>query len=347
MLPLHTASPARRPTGFACTVLAAFALFVCALPTGAAPRPPAKPAFAIAIHGGAGTLSRSEMTPEREAAYRASLDAALDAGYAVLERGGSSLDAVETAVRTLEDDPLFNAGKGAVFTWDGRNELDASIMDGATRRAGAVTGVQHIRNPVSLARLVMEKSKHVLLAREGAEEFAIDQGVPLVPRSYFYTQRRWDELQRARAAGTLAAANLKPFGTVGAVARDRDGRLAAATSTGGMTAKRWGRIGDSPIVGAGTYANARVAVSATGDGEYFMRVGVARDIAARVEYRGDGIAGAARATIADVGALGGEGGVIVMDADGAVAFEFNSEGMYRGMRDASGRHSVAIFRDPP
>jgi beta-aspartyl-peptidase (threonine type) len=341
-------------------VLAAPLVPVAAAAADARTRP-AAPKLAFAIHGGAGTLSRQTLTPELEARYRASLQEALDAGYAVLERGGSSLDAVEAAVRLLEDDPLFNAGRGAVFTWDGRNELDASLMDGATERAGAVAGLQHVRHPISLARLVMEKSPHVLLSGRGAEEFALEQGVELVPSTWFWTERRWNELQerlrQERAAKTAAALGarvpesqaqpLDPdryLGTVGAVALDAQGRLAAATSTGGMTAKRWGRIGDSPLIGAGTYADARVAVSATGDGEYFIRVGVARDIAARVEYKGQRLADAAHDTIASVGRLGGSGGVIAVDAQGNVAFEFNSSGMYRARRDSSGRTEVAIFR---
>jgi beta-aspartyl-peptidase (threonine type) len=303
------------------------------------------PGPALAIHGGAGSVPRAAMTADMEREYRTSLAAALDAGYALLERGGASVDAVEAAVRVLEDDPLFNAGRGAVFTWDGRNELDASIMDGTTRRAGAVSGVERVRNPVSLARRVMDASPHVLLAGAGAEDFALEQQLEFVPRSYFHTDRRWRQLQQLRAGDAKAAANINYYGTVGAVARDAAGRLAAATSTGGTTGKRWGRIGDSPLIGAGTWADARVAVSATGDGEYFIRTAVAKDIAARVEYGGQALAAAARAAIAAVGALGGEGGVIAVDAAGTVAFEFNSEGMFRATRDASGRREIAIYRD--
>ncbi len=306
---------------------------------------PKTPTLALAIHGGAGAMPRAEMTPAMESQYRAALAAALDAGYAVLEKGGSSLDAVETVVRLLEDEPLFNAGRGAVFTWDGRNELDASIMDGPTRRAGAVTGVLHVRNPVSLARRVMERSPHVLLSGAGAEEFALEQGVELVPRTWFWTERRWEQLQKLRQGDRRAAAHLNYYGTVGAVALDAQGRLAAATSTGGTTGKRWGRIGDSPLIGAGTWADARVAVSATGDGEYFIRVGVAKDIAARMEYGGAALPDSARRTIAAVGELGGSGGVIAVGADGAIAFEFNSEGMFRGARDSRGRREVAIYRE--
>jgi beta-aspartyl-peptidase (threonine type) len=325
--------------------VAALALAVAA-PAFAGDKPMQKsPTLALAIHGGAGAMPRAEMTPAMEAQYRAALEGALDAGYAVLEEGGSSLDAVEAAVRLLEDEPLFNAGRGAVFSWDGRNELDASIMDGPTRKAGAVTGVLHVRNPVSLARRVMEQSPHVLLSGPGAEEFALEQGVELVPRSWFFTERRWQQLQKLRQGDRLAAANINYYGTVGAVARDAQGRLAAATSTGGTTGKRWGRVGDSPLIGSGTWADARVAVSATGDGEYFIRVGVAKDIAARMEYGRASLTDAAARTIAAVGELGGTGGVITVDADGHIAFEFNSQGMFRGARDSRGRREVAIYRE--
>ena len=242
-----------------------------------------QPMISIAIHGGAGVISRAQMTAENERAYRADLERALDAGYAVLEGGGSSLDATVAAVRILEDSPLFNAGLGAVFNHDGINELDAAIMDGATRKAGAVAGVRHIKNPIELARMVMDRSPHVLLTGEGAEEFALEQGVKLVPGSYFYTERRWQQLEEAKRDDKLASADedIGFFSTVGAVARDRQGNLAAATSTGGLTNKRWGRIGDSPIIGAGTYAdNTSCAVSATGSGEYFMRAVVAHEICA-------------------------------------------------------------------
>jgi beta-aspartyl-peptidase (threonine type) len=344
----------RRPA-----VLAALAQLVCgvalALAAGTANAadhtsgglPVTSSPLVIAIHGGAGTMPRAEMTPDAEARYRAGLNAALDAGYAVLERGGSSLDAVEAAVRVLEDDPSFNAGKGAVFTWDGRNELDASIMDGATRRAGAIAGVRHVKNPVTLARRVMERSPHVLLSGSGAEDFAFEQGVELVPRSYFWTERRWQQLQKFRAdtaRGAVADLNNR-YGTVGAVALDAKGRLAAATSTGGTTGKRWGRIGDSPLIGAGTWADSRVAVSATGDGEFFIRAGVAKDIAARMQYARAPLRDAARDTIATVGELGGTGGVITLDGSGNVAFEMNSEGMFRGMRDSRGRRETAIYRE--
>jgi beta-aspartyl-peptidase (threonine type) len=304
--------------------------------------------ISIAIHGGAGVIGRASLTEENERAYRADLERALDAGYAVLERGGASLDAVVAAVKILEDSPLFNAGKGAVFNHAGANELDASIMDGATERAGAVAGLRHVRNPIELARLVMERSPHVMLAGEGAEEFALEQGVELVPGSYFYTDRRWKQLEDAqkeeRTAG-LPQEDINFFSTVGAVARDRDGNLAAATSTGGMTNKRWGRIGDSPIIGAGTYAdNESCAVSATGSGEYFIRAVVAHEICARVRLTGVSAADAARDVIhGKLKEIGGDGGVIVVDREGRLSLEFNTEGMFRGARDSGGRREVAIY----
>ena len=303
--------------------------------------------ISIAIHGGAGVISRAQMTAENERAYRADLERALDAGYAVLEGGGTSLDATVAAVRILEDSPLFNAGLGAVFNHEGINELDAAIMDGATRKAGAVAGVRHIKNPIELARMVMERSPHVLLSGAGAEEFALEQGVALVPGSYFYTERRWKQLEEARRDNKTAAADedIGFFSTVGAVARDRQGNLAAATSTGGMTNKRWGRIGDSPIIGAGTYAdNASCAVSATGSGEYFMRAVVAHEICARVRLTGARAADAARDVVqVMLKEIGGDGGVIVVDRNGELTMEFNTEGMFRAARDSRGRREVAIY----
>lgn len=301
--------------------------------------------FGIAIHGGAGVISRASMTPEAEAAYRRDLESALDAGYAVLTRGGSSLDAVTTAVRILEDSPLFNAGRGAVFNHEGINELDASIMDGKGLQAGAVAGVRHVRNPVLLARAVMEDSPHVMLTGTGAEEFALERGIELVPRSYFFTERRWSQLERARQGDRLSAADLGYYGTVGAVARDQQGNLAAATSTGGMTNKRWGRVGDSPVIGAGNYADNRsCAVSATGSGEYFIRSVLAHEIAALIRHRGLDAAAAAREAVSQsLAGIGGDGGVIVIDHAGRIAMEFNTEGMFRGARDASGRREVSIY----
>lgn len=303
--------------------------------------------IAIAIHGGAGVISRATMTADNEQAYRADLERALDAGYAVLEAGGSSLDATVAAVRILEDSPYFNAGRGAVFSHAGVNELDAAIMDGATRQAGAVAGVRHVRNPIELARLVMERTPHVLLTGEGAEEFALEQGVALVPGSYFHTERRWQQLEAAQRGEPVAAADadIGYFGTVGAVARDRNGNLAAATSTGGTTNKRWGRVGDSPIIGAGTYAdNDSCAVSATGSGEYFIRAVVAHEICARVRIGGLRAADAARAVVqGTLKEMGGDGGVIVVDRNGEITMEFNTEGMFRGARDARGRREIAIY----
>jgi beta-aspartyl-peptidase (threonine type) len=307
-----------------------------------------EPMIAIAIHGGAGVISRASMTPENERAYRADLGRALDAGYEVLEKGGSSLDAIVAAVKILEDSPYFNAGKGAVFSHAGINELDAAIMDGATQKAGAVAGVKHVRIPIELARMVMERTPHVLLAGEGAEEFALDQGVELVPGSYFHTERRWKQLEEAQKEERTASVSnedIAYFGTVGAVARDRSGNLAAATSTGGMTNKRWGRIGDSPIIGAGTYAdNATCAVSATGSGEYFMRAVVAHEICARVRLAGVTAAEAAKDVVhGTLAKIGGDGGVIVVDRNGALSLDFNTEGMFRGARDSAGRREVAIY----
>src|SRR6266480_4806978 len=303
--------------------------------------------LAIAIHGGAGVIDPARMTPERAASYRAGLAAALDAGYAILERGGSSLDAVTAAVRTMEDDPQFNAGRGAVLNHEGDAELDAAIMDGHGPRAGAVAGVRHVRNPVELARLVMEKSPHVLLVAAGAEEFALEQGVVLVPRGYFRTAARVRELEEARQAEALKAAAPGAAGTVGAVALDRAGHLAAATSTGGLTNKHRGRVGDSPLVGAGTYADdASCAVSGTGQGEFFIRQVVAFDICALVQYRHLRLAQAVHEVIHEkLRRTGGEGGVIAVDRYGNIAMDFNSVGMFRGARDSHGRRDIAMYRD--
>jgi L-asparaginase / beta-aspartyl-peptidase len=303
--------------------------------------------FGLAIHGGAGTLPRTEMDHDQERLYRAGLGAALDVGFAVLEAGGTSLDAVTRAVVSLEDNPLFNAGHGAVFTRDGHNELDASIMEGTTRKAGAVCGVTHIKNPVELARAVMEHSDYVLLAGDGAEEFALTRGIGFVPRSYFYTQARWRQLERIRGGDAgLSALTLSHVGTVGAVAVDDGGRLAAATSTGGMTGKRFRRIGDSPIIGAGTYADDRgCAVSATGHGEVFIRAAVAHDICARVRFGGRTLAQAVREVVLEeLPAMQGEGGVIAIEPGGEIAMEFNSEGMFRACRSSGGAARIDIYR---
>jgi beta-aspartyl-peptidase (threonine type) len=302
--------------------------------------------FAIAIHGGAGTLSRSDMSAEQEKGYHAGLSDALDAGYAVLDSGGASLDAVIAAVRVLEDNPLFNAGRGAVLNRDGVAELDASVMDGRTLGAGAVTGLQHVKNPIDLARLVMDRSPHVMLVGAGAEEFARTQGVDMVSNEYFRTPARQQQLERNLRGAVARENELQAFGTVGAVALDNQGNLAAATSTGGMTGKRWGRVGDSPVIGAGTYAsNASCAVSATGHGEYFIRTVVAHDICAQVEYLEIPLAQAVDNVLnGKMKKLGGNGGVIAIDRGGEVVLEFNSEGMFRGVATSKGRRETAIYR---
>jgi L-asparaginase / beta-aspartyl-peptidase len=308
----------------------------------------------LAVHGGAGTIERSKITPEKEREYRAGLERALSAGYEVLKRGGSSLDATEAAVCVLEDDPHFNAGRGSVFTSAGTNEMDASIMDGRTLKAGAVGSVQHIKNPVILARLVMEKSPHVMLDCAGAEAFARANGMELVDQKYFFTQERWDALQKMKAAEKERASDAgKSFiitdqdrhGTVGAVALDKDGNLAAATSTGGTTNKMPGRIGDTPVIGAGTYANNQTcAVSCTGDGEYFIRAATAHEVSALMQYRGMKLPEAAHTALETVKQLGGTGGLIAIDKNGEIALPFTTNGMYRGYVDRDGRFVVEIYR---
>ena len=303
--------------------------------------------YGLAIHGGAGTLPRAEMTAEQEARYRAGLAGALAAGYDMLESGGTSVDAVTRSVVLLEDNPLFNAGHGAVFTLDGHNELDASIMAGDTLEAGAICGVTRIKNPILLAREVMEHSEFVLLSGTGAEDFAATHGFEFVPQSYFHTDARWRQLERIRGGDTgLSALTIAHVGTVGAVALDSRGNLAAATSTGGMTGKRYRRIGDSPLIGAGTYADNRsCAVSATGHGEVFIRAVVAHDIGARMLYGHRGLEQAVREVVLEVlPAMHGEGGVIAMDARGKVVMEFNAEGMFRASRTAGGAPSIHIYR---
>ena len=301
--------------------------------------------WTLVIHGGAGVLERARMTAELEARHRAGLDAALEAGAAVLASGGSALDAVEAAARSLEDDPLFNAGHGAVLTYDGHTELDAAIMSGRDRDAGAVTGVSATKNPVSLARAVMEKSPHVMLASKGADRFAVEQGLEQAEPGYFDLPERRRQLEELKANDSDWFDVDMKYGTIGAVARDMHGHLAAATSTGGITGKRWGRIGDSPLIGAGTWADDRAcAVSATGSGEFFIRAAVAHEIAARMRYLGESGQVAADTVMADVAALGGNGGVIVVTAAGEPVFSFNSEGMYRGFATPPGR-TVAIYGD--
>jgi L-asparaginase / beta-aspartyl-peptidase len=313
----------------------------------------------LVIHGGAGAISRDKMTPEKEKEVQEKLREALMTGFQLLEKGKSSLDAVEASIRILEDSPLFNAGKGAVFTAEGTNELDAAIMEGNTLKAGAVAGLRHIKNPISLARLVMEKSSHVMMVGSGAEEFARQQGIEMVAPDYFYTEPRWRELQRMKDQEKRQS-SLRPdppisilpgeipekFGTVGAVALDLAGNLAAGTSTGGMTNKKFGRVGDSPIIGAGTYANNQsCAVSATGHGEYFIRSVASYDIAALMEYRGLSLQQAAqRVVLEKIAKLGGSGGVIALDRAGHIAMPFNTAGMYRGWITTGTKPVVAIYK---
>lgn len=325
----------------------------------------AKPQWAIVIHGGAGVIERKDLTPETEAAYRAAMARAVATGTAVLDKGGTAMDAVEAVIVEFEDDPLFNAGRGAVFTAEGGNSLDAAVMDGATLNAGAVAGVARTRHPVRLARAVMEKSRHVMMAGSGTDAFAASVGLEQVEPSFFFTERRWSQLVKAltdmglpippRPAGAPAPQAFTPipddrkFGTVGVVALDTAGNVAAGTSTGGATAKRWGRVGDSPIIGAGTYAsNQSCAVSATGTGEYFIRLTVAREICALVQYRGLTLQQAADTVIQDrLTALGGDGGVIAIAPDGQIAWSYNTSGMYRA-RAAQGQAPViAIYKDEP
>jgi beta-aspartyl-peptidase (threonine type) len=303
--------------------------------------------FGLAIHGGAGTLPRADMSAAQEARYRTGLELALNAGYAVLAERGSSLDAVTRAIVVLENDPVFNAGHGAVFTLEGRNELDASIMDGSNLKAGAICGVTHVKNPIELARAVMEQSDYVLLSGPGAEDFALTRGFEFVPQSYFFTDARWQQLKRIRGGDTsLSALTIAHVGTVGAVALDSQGNLAAGTSTGGMTGKRFNRIGDSPLIGAGTYADNRsCAVSATGHGEMFIRAAVAHDIAARMRYGNRTLTEAVREVVlGELTALNGEGGIIAIDPGGKIEMEFNSEGMFRASRKDGGAPEIHIYR---
>ena len=341
-------------------------------------RDPNEPRWSIAIHGGAGTMRRDSMTEEQQADYKAALQRALDAGAAILRDGGTALDAVEATIRLMEDDPRFNAGKGAVFTWEGNNELDASIMEGNGRNAGAATGVTRTRHPISLARKVMEDSPHVFLSGAGADQFAREKELEQVDPSFFETERRKNALERFKASQVSALDVDHKFGTVGAVALDLEGNLAAGTSTGGMTGKRWGRIGDSPVIGAGTYADNRsCAVSATGSGEYFIRVGVAKEICSRLYARFRREIDVAQASVPldaegfptyiihasemilsekqvqeevdavmqEVADLGGDGGVIVNTPIGYTIYSFNTEGMYRGRADSDGLNEVAIFAE--
>ncbi|WP_020527457.1 isoaspartyl peptidase/L-asparaginase family protein [Flexithrix dorotheae] len=312
-----------------------------------------KDKITLVIHGGAGTILKKNMTPEKEKAYREKLDEALETGYKILNEGGTSLEAIVATIKVMEDSPLFNAGKGAVFANNGKNEMDASIMDGNTLNAGAVAGVTIIKNPITAALEVMENSEHVLLTREGAEAFATKQNLEIVEPSYFYTERRKKSLDRIKEAedgrGSIQFSDYanRKHGTVGAVALDQYGNLAAGTSTGGMTNKKFARVGDSPIIGAGTYANNKTcAVSSTGHGEYFIRGVVAYDISAMMEYRGNSLEESANKVIMEkLTALGGTGGVISLDQEGNVAMPFNTAGMYRGFIKAGGKKAVFIYKD--
>lgn len=316
----------------------------------------------MVIHGGAGTIEKQHMTPEKEQAYNNALTEALQKGYNLLQEGKSALDAVQEAVNVLENSPLFNAGKGAVFTNEGRNELDASIMDGRTLKAGAVAGITNIKNPINAARAVMDKSEHVMMVGKGAEQFAAAHGCDTVPASYFFTEERWDQLQRtiqqeepgratfndieirkSKISGISEAD--KRFGTVGAVALDKSGNLAAGTSTGGMTNKRYGRVGDSPIIGAGTYCNnATAGISCTGWGEYYIREVAANRVSTLIELKNLSVVDATKQVIEEIDEMGGDGGIITLDKSGKVAMEFNTSGMYRGTVDEDGNIAVYIYK---
>ncbi|WP_139853988.1 isoaspartyl peptidase/L-asparaginase family protein [Aequorivita sinensis] len=313
--------------------------------------------FGIVIHGGAGTILKENMSDSLEAAYKEKLKEAISIGHEILKNGGTSLEAVTKTINVLEDSPLFNAGKGSVFTHDATNELDASIMDGATLNAGAVAGVKHIKNPIDLAKDVMQKSEHVMLYGAGAEEFAQSLGYKMMDTTYFYTKSRYESLQRIlekeKTINTEKISFQDPyiknskFGTVGCAALDKHGNLASGTSTGGMTNKRWNRIGDAPIIGAGTYANnATCAVSSTGWGEFFIRSVVAYDISALMEYKGMSLQDAAKEVIhKKVPALGGDGGIVAIDKDGNVAMEFNTAGMYWASMNAEGELEIGIYNE--
>ncbi|WP_298901366.1 isoaspartyl peptidase/L-asparaginase family protein [uncultured Psychroserpens sp.] len=318
-----------------------------------------KPEFAIIIHGGAGTILKKNMTPEREAAYKAKLEEAIKVGYDILKNGGTSLDAVQKTINVMEDSPLFNAGKGAVYTNAETNELDASIMDGKTLNAGASAGTTTVRNPIDLARIIMDKSPHVMMAGQGAETYAKEQGLTIVEPSYFYTERRLNGVKRAKEKENIeldhndktafydAEIQNYKFGTVGCAALDKDGNLAAGTSTGGMTNKRYGRVGDAPIIGAGTYANNNsCAVSSTGWGEYFIRAMVAHDISALMQYKGLSLKEAAQEVIQNkVPQLGGDGGIVAVDKEGNMVAEFNTAGMYRASMNDKGELTVGIYKE--
>ncbi|WP_083927660.1 isoaspartyl peptidase/L-asparaginase family protein [Niabella aurantiaca] len=342
-----------------CFLLAAS--FLCHIAAGqsvTSQQLPGQGQYVLLIHGGAGTILRSKMTSGKEKVYREALEAALKAGYAKIKDGQPALEAVQAAIRIMEDNPLFNAGKGAVFTHGGRNELDAAIMDGNTRKAGAVTGVTTIKNPIDAARAVMERSEHVMLSGKGAEQFAKQCGLTIVRPKYFYTEERWQGLQKAirdEAPKTKVGHRQQQpgtgfpdykFGTVGAVALDRNGNLAAGTSTGGMTNKRFGRIGDSPVIGAGTYAsNKTAAVSCTGWGEYFIRNVAAYDLSALMEYKSMPVKEAGDAVITKIGSSGGNGGLIALDRNGNAAMPFNTAGMYRAAITKDGKITIFLYND--
>lgn len=304
--------------------------------------------WAIALHGGAGTISRSQMTPARDSGYRTSLDLALKTGEDILSRGGSALDAVEQTIAVLEDNPLFNAGRGAVFNREGKVQLDAAIMEGEKGMAGAVAAVEGIRNPIRLARIVMERSPHVFLCGAGAREFGIEQGLDTASASWFYTRERWEQLQRQRATGKSGSLenHAESLGTVGCVALDQQGLLAAGTSTGGMTNKREGRIGDSPVIGAGTWADNRTcAVSCTGHGEYFLRLAMAHELHSRILHGNQGLEKAAGALILEeLSKAGAQGGLIAVDGKGRIVMPFNSEGMFRAFSNGKSR-KIVIYRE--
>ena len=313
--------------------------------------------YVLVIHGGAGTILKSNMTTEKENLYKAKLTEALKAGYAEIQKGNTSIDAVAASIMIMEDSPLFNAGKGAVFTADGKNELDASIMYGKNKSAGAIAGVHTIKNPIKTAIAVMLKSEHVMLSGVGAEQFAKDQNLEIVDSKYFWTKDRWEGLQKLRQkensnSNKKVSQNTLPesyeidqkFGTVGAVALDKKGNITAGTSTGGMTNKKYGRIGDAPIIGAGTYANSQVGISATGWGEYFIRATAARTIAAKMEYQNKDVKTASQETIDEIEKMGGDGGLIALDKDGNMAMPFNTAGMYRGAITGDGEIMIQIYK---
>jgi len=315
---------------------------------------PAEKHFALVIHGGAGTIKKANITPEQEKAYRAKLQEALNVGYAILENGGTSLEAVQKTINVMEDSPLFNAGKGAVFNSAGKNELDASIMDGKTLNSGAVAGVSHIKNPINAARIVMDSTRHVLLSGKGAEDFAKQYGLTFVDDEYFHTEKRYNQLLKAQkkdkvkldhsAMTTNELIDDHRFGTVGAVALDKNGDIAAATSTGGMTNKKYGRIGDSPLIGAGTYANNNTCgVSCTGTGEYFIRTLAAHEASSLMQYKELSLQESFENVIAQIGDLGGDGGMVGLDKDGNIAWYFNTEGMYRGYKKSNGEDVIQFY----